>query len=89
MRISFLERGLLLRLRQKSLITPLPVPDRAGAGLSGVNEMNFGRLHVGGAHDCSRDVCLLCERLSLRKKENAEGGKEKMCVGVDLCIGYA
>lgn len=65
-----------------SLITPLPVAERAGAGLSEGN--------VEGVRDRSRDVRLLCERLSLRKKkENRARKRKKMCVGVDLCIGYA
>lgn len=44
----FLKRGPELLLRQESLITSLPVPERAGASLSGVNEMNFSRHRVGG-----------------------------------------
>lgn len=56
----FLERGLELLLRQESLITPLPVPERAGAGLSGVNEMNFSHLCVGGLAAAFGDVCVFC-----------------------------
>lgn len=63
-------------MRQESLITPLPVPERAGAGLSGVNEMNFSRHHVGGL-TTAPEMCPLCERLSLRKKKKTEREREK------------
>lgn len=52
-----------------SLITPLPVAERAGAGLSEGN--------VEGVRNRSRDVRLLCERLSLRKKKRKQSAEEK------------
>lgn len=62
-----------------SLITPLPVAERAGAGLSEGN--------VEGVRDRSRDVRLLCERLSLRKKKKkTEQGRGKKCAWVLTCV---
>lgn len=53
------ESTTLLLLHQESLITPLPVPERAGTGLSRVNEMNFGRHHVGGLATAP-EMCVFC-----------------------------
>lgn len=77
---------------------PLPVPVREGAGAC--QELMKWTLTVfeSGARNLSGDMCLLCERVSLRKKENTvseswrERERKKMCgcwLVYRLCIDFS
>lgn len=69
------------------------MPERAGAGLSGVNEMNFSRHRVGGLATAP-EMCVFCVKdFHWEKKENTERGREKNVRGCwlvyRLCIDFS